>query len=119
MKRGEIWTVAGGPHYSSKPRPAVILQADRYIDLGSIVICPFTSDDTRAQLVRIPVFPTSENGLRNSCWLMVDKMGAVPRLKLRTLVGLLDPETLDELNRAIIVFLHLDGAHPTRAPRRR
>jgi len=28
MRRGEIWTVAGGKDYAGKPRPAVILQDD-------------------------------------------------------------------------------------------
>jgi mRNA interferase MazF len=29
MRRGEIWTVAGGGDYTGKPRPALILQDDR------------------------------------------------------------------------------------------
>jgi mRNA interferase MazF len=28
MRRGEIWTVAGGAAYAGKPRPAVIIQDD-------------------------------------------------------------------------------------------
>lgn len=28
MKRGEIWTVAGGGDYAGKPRPVVIVQHD-------------------------------------------------------------------------------------------
>ena len=30
MKRGEVWTVAGGAAYAGKPRPAVIIQDDRF-----------------------------------------------------------------------------------------
>ena len=30
MKRGEIWTVAGGAAYAGKPRPAVIVQDNRF-----------------------------------------------------------------------------------------
>jgi mRNA-degrading endonuclease toxin of MazEF toxin-antitoxin module len=29
VKRGEIWTLAGGVHDAGKPRPAVILQDNR------------------------------------------------------------------------------------------
>ena len=40
MKRGEIWTVAGGAAYAGKPRPAVIVQDDRFDANDSIVVCP-------------------------------------------------------------------------------
>jgi len=30
MKRGEIWTVAGGKDYAGKPGPAVIVQDDSF-----------------------------------------------------------------------------------------
>jgi mRNA interferase MazF len=30
MKRGEVWTVAGGADYAGKPRPVVILQDDSF-----------------------------------------------------------------------------------------
>lgn len=30
MKRGEVWTVAGGAASAGKPRPAVIVQDDRF-----------------------------------------------------------------------------------------
>ena len=30
MRRGEIWTVAGAAAYAGKPRPAVIIQDDRF-----------------------------------------------------------------------------------------
>lgn len=119
MKRGEIWTVAGGPHYSSKPRPAVVLQADRYTELDSIVICLFTTDDTRAPSVRIPVFPAADNGLRFPSWLMIEKIAAVPRAKLGARIGLLDHATLVELSRAVTVFLDLSVDQPPAPTRRR
>ena len=107
MNRGEIWTVAGGPAYAGKPRPAVILQADHFRGLESVTLCLFTSDDARAPIVRIPVYPTPENGLRSPSWLMVDKIVTVSRDKLGSRVGVLDRETLFELSRAITIFLNL------------
>ena len=35
MKRAEVWTVAGGPDYAGKPRPAVILQDDAFAGTAS------------------------------------------------------------------------------------
>ncbi len=41
MKRGEIWTAAGGKDYAGKPRPVVIVQDDRFDAIESITVCPF------------------------------------------------------------------------------
>lgn len=109
MKRGEIWTVAGGAAYAGKPRPAVIIQDDRFDANDSVVVCPVTSDPTDAPSFRIPVEPDDENGLRTPCRLMVDKVSAVPRLRLRRRVGALGAAEITNLNRAIVVFLGLGG----------
>ena len=105
MKRGEIWTVAGGPDYAGKPRPAVILQDDRFDMIDSITVCSFTSDPTDAPLFRLPVEPTGGNGLRQTSRIMVDKITTIPRTKLGTQIGRLADEDLVRLNRAVIVFL--------------
>jgi mRNA-degrading endonuclease toxin of MazEF toxin-antitoxin module len=65
MRRGEIWTVSGGKDYAGKPRPAVILQDDRFDGTASITICAFTTDETEAPLFRLPVEPNERNGLRD------------------------------------------------------
>jgi mRNA-degrading endonuclease toxin of MazEF toxin-antitoxin module len=36
VKRGEIWSVSGGPEYAGKPRPVAILQDHRFEGLQSI-----------------------------------------------------------------------------------
>ena len=82
MKRGEIWTVAGGAAYAGKPRPAVIVQDDRFDANDSIIVCPLTTDATSAPIFRLPVEPTALNGLQVPCRLMVDKLTAVPRTRL-------------------------------------
>ena len=105
MKRGEIWTVAGGRDYAEKPRPVVILQDDRFDRTESITVCAFTTDPTDAPLFRLPVEPTENNGLRAVCRLMVDKITTVPKAKIGSLVGRLADEDMLRLNRAILVFL--------------
>ena len=66
MKRGEIWSMAGGPGYASKPRPAVIIQDDGFTETLSIAVCPLTSHPIEAPMLRIQVEPSPENGLRAS-----------------------------------------------------
>jgi mRNA interferase MazF len=109
MRRGEIWTVAGGPDCARKPRPAVILQDDRFDSTSSITVCAFTTDPTEAPLFRLPVTPNERNGLAAPCSLMADKITTVPKSKLGTRVGHLDDEDVVRLNRAIVVFLGLAG----------
>ena len=48
MKRGEVWTAAGGKDYAGKPRPIVIVQDDRFDATDSITIYALTADPTDA-----------------------------------------------------------------------
>lgn len=107
MRRGEIWTVAGGKDYAGKPRPAVILQDDSFDATNSVTICAFTTDETDAPLFRLPVEPNERNGLREVCRLMVDKITTVPKSKVGALIGRLNDEDVLRLNRAVLVFLGL------------
>ncbi len=107
MKRGEIWTVAGGSGYAGKPRPAVIDQDDSFDATGSVTICAFTSDPTDAPLFRLAVAPSPSNGLMEPCRLMVDKITTVPRSRLGTMVGRLGDDDMLRFNRAAFVFLGL------------
>ena len=107
MKRGEIWTVAGGRDYAGKPRPAVILQDDRFDATGSVTVCLLTTDSTEAPLFRLPIAPSERNGLRVPNRLMADKITTVPRVKLGSRVGQIDANDMARLNRAVIVFLNL------------
>lgn len=105
MKRGEIWTSATRGKYTSKPRPVVIIQDDRFDATDSITVCAFTSDGTEMPTFRLPVGPNHSNGLRVISWLMVDRISTVPRSSLRTRTGRLAEEDIIKLNRAILVFL--------------
>ena len=107
MRRGEVWTVAGGAGYAGKPRPVVIVQDDSFDATDSVTICAFTTDATEAPLFRLPVTPTERNGLRAPCRLMVDKITTVPRSKIGARVGRLDDEDVLRLNQAALVFLGL------------
>jgi mRNA interferase MazF len=110
VKRGEVWTVAGGPDYAGKPRPAVVLQDDAFHATASVTICLFTTHVVDAPLMRLSVEPSARNGLRASSQLMVDKITTVARQKLETRVGRLSNEDVGRLHRAVFVFLGLAGS---------
>ena len=107
MKRGEIWTVAGGSGYAGKPRPAVIVQDDAFDATASITICALSTDAVNAPLFRLPIEPNFDNGLRSPCRLMVDKITTVPKSRLGKRIGRLGDEDVVRLNRATLVFLGL------------
>jgi mRNA interferase MazF len=110
MKRGDIWTVAGGKDYAGKPRPVVIVQDDSFDATGSITVCAFTTDPTPAPLFRLPVEPNDRNGLRAPCRLMADKITTVPKSKMGACVGRLGDGDILRLNQALLVFLGLAGS---------
>jgi mRNA interferase MazF len=107
LKRGDIWTVAGGKDYAGKPHPVVIVQDDSFDATDSITVCAVTTDETDAPLFRLPVMPSERNGLRAPCRLMADKITTVPRTKVGARIGRLDDEDILRLNQAVLVFLGL------------
>ena len=106
MKRGQVWTVSGAG-YAGKPRPAVIVQDDRFDASASVTICVFTTDETEAPLFRLPITPSERNGLRSESRLMVDKLTTVSKERLGDRIGRLDEPDVVRLNQAIMVFLGL------------
>lgn len=108
MRRGELWTVAGGV-YASKPRPALILQDDRFDATDSITVAPLTSTAVDAPLLRYRLEPRSENGLDSTSFVMADKITTVRRSSIGTRLGAVSTSQLVEVERLVIVFLGLAG----------
>jgi mRNA interferase MazF len=102
-----VWTVSGGAPYTGKPRPAVIVQEDRFDSTSSITLCAFTTDPIDAPLLRMLIEPTDRNGLVDASRLMVDKITTVPKSRLGRRIGELNDDDILRLNRALTVFLGL------------
>lgn len=107
MRRGELWTAAGGKHYAGKPRPVLVIQDDRFDATDSITICPLTSDPTEIPLLRVRVDPESGSGLAQPNFVMVDKLATMPRSKLGQEIGKVSDTNMIALARALVVFLGL------------
>ncbi len=98
--------MAGGV-YSSKPRPAVILQDNLFSDLASVTVCPMTSGDVDAPLMRLTVPSDDVSGLDATSFVMVDKITTVRRANVAQKVGKLTPAQMLDLERMVLVFLGL------------
>lgn len=107
VKRGDIVIAAAQGDYG-KPRPAVVVQSDALNDiLHGVVICPMTTEIIEAPLLRVPVEPTASNGLREASHVMVDKVMAISRHRLREHVGTLEPELMRCVEENLLTLLAL------------
>lgn len=92
-----------------KPRPALIIQADQFADLGSVAILPVTSTLVDAPLLRLTVEPAAENGLRVVSQIMLDKPMTVRAERIGPSIGQIDETAMIAVNRSLALFLGLAG----------
>jgi len=107
VKRGDVVLVVV-PSELGRPRPGVVVQADEFSEeLSTIFICPVSSDLQE----RLPLRPIIEakpsNGLRLRSQIMTDKMVALRIDRVRRVIGHIDMETSEHLDRALLVVLGL------------
>jgi mRNA interferase MazF len=93
VRRGDVVTIMLPGAYE-KPRPVLVIQSDLFDALASVTVLPVTSELRAAPLLRIPIEPTTDNGLRNKSHVMVDKAQTVPRDKVGATIGRLHRDTL-------------------------
>ena len=108
MNRGDLWTVAGGV-YASKPRPALVIQDDRFDATDSVTVLPLTSTIVDASLLRITIDATDLSGLRQRSQIMIDKLTTVRRSNVQERVGRLSAAQLVDVERTMLAFLGLAG----------
>jgi mRNA interferase MazF len=105
VKRGDVVVIVA---HGELGRPAIIVQADELGDATTtVLVCPITSDVTEKLPIRPIVEADESNGLRIRSQIMTDKMLALRRDRLRRVLGSLDPETTDRLDRALLIVLGL------------
>ena len=97
--------MAAGGHYTGKPRPALVVQSDLFLDLESVALCLLSSDLVQAPLLRLTLEPSPDNGLAQTCQVMVDKLVTVPRGNVGSRTGTVDDETLVRVDRSLALFL--------------
>ncbi|MEA2770769.1 MAG: mRNA interferase MazF [Acetobacteraceae bacterium] len=92
---------------SGKPRPAVVIQADWFDALPTIVVLPLTNSLQDAAVTRIDVAPSDANGLKLPSQIAVDRPQTVRRLKVGPTIGRLDNDVMLAVHRALAVSLGL------------
>jgi mRNA interferase MazF len=106
VNRGDIVIVAYGE--LGRPRPVVIVQSNALgDDTMTIVACPITSELTERLPIRPIIDPDESNGLKVRSQIMTDRILAVPRERVRQVVGQIDHQSTDRLERALLLVLGL------------
>lgn len=104
MRRGDLVTIALQGDYG-KPRPALIIQSDLFIEHPSVTILPVTGELREAPLLRIRLEPDASNGLQKTSEVMVDKAQSISREKVGNVFGHLSEDEMLAVSRSLAVFL--------------
>ena len=104
MTRGDVVTVALHGDFG-KPRPALVIQSDRFDEHATVTILPVTGTLVAAPLFRITVRPSTGNGLQKPSQVMVDKAMTVKRDKLGQSIGRIEADAMVDIERCLAVFL--------------
>lgn len=104
MRRGDLVTVAISGDFG-KPRPALIVQSDRFDVTATVTVLLLSGTLVDAPLIRLTIDPTTDNGLSKRSQIMIDKAMTVKRGRVGASFGHLDDETLMTVNRLLALFL--------------
>ena len=105
IKRGDIVLMVA-PRDLGRPRPGVVVQASELNgEFSTILICPTTTDIQDNFPLRPLIDPSPENGLCQQSQVMTDKMAAIRREQIRSLIGRIDAGTAEQLDRSLLVIL--------------
>jgi mRNA interferase MazF len=107
VKRGDVVLLVV-PSELGRPRPGVIVQANEFNkELSTVFICPITSDLQEKLPLRPIIEAEPSTGLRLRSQIMTDKMVALRHDRIRRIIGRIDSETSERLDRALLVVLGL------------
>ena len=109
MKRGAV-VIATGPGLGKKPRPFLVIQADAYDALPTLILLPITSDlaDPPSKL-RIALEPDAANGLLQSSEVAVDIPVTTRPDKVHQHIGHLTREHMVRVQDALALVLGFAG----------
>ncbi len=107
MQRGDIVLMAdrAGGDFAGKPRPAVIVQTNSFQATDSVVICPITTQLSAVPLLRVPLAPGLETGLRLASEIAVEKLTSIRRARISNVIGQVPERNMLMLDRSLAVFL--------------
>ena len=109
MHRGDIvLCVEKGSDYAGKPRPVVVVEADKFLSAREgVTVCPISSVLISAPDFRLRLHGSEQNGLNVDSDVMVDKITTVSRARIGKKIGELEAGQLELLDSLIKNWLGL------------
>ncbi len=109
-KRGEIFLVAFDPTLGAeiqKTRPALILQNDIYNKHSPLTIVAAITSNLRHSGPVGVLIPKAEGGLDVDSIVLLNQLRTVDKIRLKKRLGALRPETLKQVEQALMISLGL------------
>ncbi len=104
MTRGDVVVVALPGDYG-KPRPALVVQSNRFDEHPSVTVLPITNHLVEAPILRIDI--GTECGLERPSQIQIDKPQTPRRERIGDVIGRANDATMNAVNRALTIFLGL------------
>ncbi|MEO6794449.1 MAG: type II toxin-antitoxin system PemK/MazF family toxin [Mycobacterium sp.] len=107
-RRGEVWLVALGAGRAGEPgkhRPAVVLSVDELLAgvEGELIVVIPVSSSSSAGALRPRLSPAE--GAETESFALCRSVRAVTRSRLLQRLGAVEPDTLDQIERALTLIL--------------
>ncbi len=104
--RGEIWQFAF-PRPDRKRPVLVLTRPDMIARLATVTVAPLT---TTIRGVSSEVLVGLEAGLKHASAINLHNVATVPREGLRSYVGVVSPDVMDEVRKALLFALGFGGS---------
>lgn len=118
VRRGDLIIGVAKGNYFGRARPSIVVQADRYHDLASVLVCPTTTDLRVSRPMRVRLkLPKGRSSILSD--VMVDKMLPMPRDQIGRVICRLPPAQMRLVEAALAAMLGLPMRLSTTARERR
>lgn len=110
VAQGEVHWIDFGPVIDSAParvRPGLVVQSDPLNKSGlrTIMICPLTSNRTRAGIPGHVLLPAGSAGLERDSVVLVNQVSTIDRRRFREAIGRIQASDLDRVLAGIALSL--------------
>jgi mRNA interferase MazF len=106
MIRGEIW-IARAELYATKVRPVLLIQSEAHDTYESIITCLFTTFENTNESARVRIAPDLSNGLKETSYVMVDKIFSFDKADLDKRIGVLTESDMQRVSDRLRLILGL------------
>ena len=110
-KQGQIWLVNFDPsigHEYQKTRPALIIESDSYLPLGSLItVVPISSQISKSNLLDILIPRDFHNRLMNDSLIKTRQISSFDQRRFIKMIGNCSPSILQNVLSNISLFLDI------------